>query len=395
MAFAVYFTEVVAGGGPGGAFLWSLAITVSMLLIGFASPLLGAIADHAANKKTWVLGFTLLCVIPTAGLFFVGPGDVALGITLFVLANIGFVGGNGVYYSFLSELSDEHNVGRLSGYGFALGYLGGTLTLLICLPLLSGGLGPENLIRYRASFLVTAAFFAVFSVPFFLWLRERARPHGTVGAAAALRGGYQRLATTFRRVRSLGDLFRFLAAYLIYNDGIETAIYFSSVYAVAVMGFTVGETVILFIAVQLSALVGSLIFGALSDRIGAKRSIVLTLLLWCGVVVWAFAVTSKQQFWVVALVAGLGLGSNQACSRGLMRLFVPAGRDGEFYGFFSICGKFSAFLGPFVYGLVARQAGSHRMAILSVLVFFALGLILLLRVDVAKGREAALRYAEP
>lgn len=297
---------MVAGGGPRGAFVWSVAITVSMLLIGLASPLLGAIADYSANKKAWVLGFTILCVVPTAGLFFVGPGDVALGITLFVIANIGFVGGNGVYYAFLSELSDETNVGRLSGYGFALGYLGGTVTLAICLPLLLGGLGPENLTRYRASFLVTAAFFALFSLPFFLWLRERAHPHGASGAIAAMRGGYERLASTFHRVRSLSDLFRFLAAYLIYNDGVETAIYFSSVYAVAEMGFTVGETVILFMAVQLTALVGSLIFGHLSDRIGSKPSIVMTLVLWCGVVTWAFLVTSKAQFWAVALVAGLG-----------------------------------------------------------------------------------------
>ncbi len=395
MAYAVYFTQVVAGGGEQGTFLWSIAITSSMLVIGIASPLLGAIADYSANKKSWVLGFTVLCVAATASLYFVGPGDVAAGMVIFILANMGFVGALGVYYSFLSELSDEKNVGRLSGYGFALGYLGGTIALGICLPLLSGGLEAENLPRFRASFLVTAAFYAVFSIPFFLWLRERARPRGAGGAGEAFRGGYQRLALTFRRVRTLSELFRFLLAYLIYNDGVETAIYFSAIYAVQEMGFTVGETVILFLVVQLSALVGSLVFGFLSDRIGAKPSIVATLILWCAVVIWAYAATSKQQFWMVSLVAGLGLGSNQACSRGLMRMFVPAGRDAEFYGFFSICGKFSAFLGPLVYGAVARMAGSHRTAILSVLFFFAAGLILLVRVNVARGRQAALDYAEP
>lgn len=389
VAYAVYFTSVVAGGGPGASLLWSAAISSSMILIGLAAPLLGAVADHSASKKAWLLGFTTVCVAATALLSLVGPGDVIAGTVLFVIANVCWSGGNGIYNGFLPELTDERNVGRLSGYGYALGYAGGMIVLALSLPLLGGGLGPENHGGFRASFLLTALFFAVFSLPIFLWVKERAVPQPARPDVTALRAGYARLTATFRRIRSLKELFKFLAAFLTYNDGIETVIYFSSIYAVSVLGFTMGETVLLFMAVQVTALLGSLLFGHLTDRIGAKPTIVITLLLWCGVVAAAYLSESKSQFWGIALVAGIGLGSNQAASRGLMRLFVPRGHDAEFYGFFSICGKFSALLGPMVYGVAAAAAASHRIAILSVFVFFAAGLGLLLAVNVPEGIRAA------
>ena len=394
VAFPVYFTQVVAGGGPSGDLAWGLAITSSMLIIGVLSPLLGAMADHSAGKKKWLLIFTVMCVGATASLYFVGPGDLAAGTLIFIVANIGFSGGYGIYNAFLSELSGEGDVGRLSGYGFALGYVGGLVALGICMPLLAGGLSAENDAHFRATTLVTALFFTVFSLPAFLWLKERAVPQPRPPGRSLLSIGYGRLRTTFSRVRKLSDLFKFLAAFLIYNDGIETVIYFSGIYAVSVLGFTMGETVILFMAVQVTALVGSLVFGHITDRIGAKPTIIMTLILWCGVVTAAYMTTSKGQFWAIAMTAGLGLGSNQAASRGLMRLFVPAGHDAEFYGFFALCGKFSTLVGPAVYGLTSKVATSQRAAILSVLVFFVVGTALLLRVDVAKGRRAALEYSE-
>ena len=389
VAYAVYFTQVVAGGRSDATLLWSVAISVSMILVGIVSPLVGAMADSAATKKWWVFVFTVMCVVPTALLFFVGPGDIVSGTVLFIIANIGFAGGNGIYNGFLPELSGHDNVGRLSGYGYALGYLGGLIALVICLPLLSGGLGPEHRISFKLSFVVTAVFFAVFSAPFFFWLKERAvaqvRPEGV----SLARVGYARLSATFHRVRSLSELFKFLLAFLLYNDGIETVIYFSTIFAVSEFKFSMGDAVYLFIAVQATALVGSILFGHVTDRIGSKPTIIITLVLWCAVVLAAYLATTKGQFWIIALTAGIGLGSNQAASRGLMRLFVPEGHDAEFYSFFSVMGKFSALLGPMVYGLVATAAGSQRVAILSVLFFFAVGLFVLLTVDVAKGREAA------
>jgi len=215
-----------------------------------------------------------------------------------------------------------------------------------------------------------------------------ARPEGT----SLARLGYARLSATFRRVRSLPDLFRFFLAFLLFNDGVETAIYFSAIFAREVVGFTMGETVLMFMAVQLTALAGSVIFGHIADRTGLKPALVATLVLWCAVCAAAFAATTKPRFWAVALVAGLGLGSVQACSRGLMRLFVPPGRDAEYYGFFAICQKFSAVLGPIAYGAIATFWGDQRIAIGSVMIFFLAGLVLLARVNVARGAAAALRY---
>jgi len=322
----------------------------------------------------------------------VGRGDLLAGSLLFVLANIGFAGGNSLYNGFLPEISNESNVGRISGFGYALGYAGGLLALLASLPLLQGGFGPDNEMSFRSSFLLTAAWFALFSLPIFLWLRERAVAQQRPEGRSLLGVGYRRLVGTFRHVKSLDELFKFLGAFLLYNDGIETVIYFSNIYAVSVLGFSMGETVWLFMAVQVTALIGSVAFGYLTDAIGPKRTIVFTLVLWCAVVATAFFVTTKAMFWAVALVAGIGLGSNQAASRGLMRLFIPSGHDAEFYGFFAVCGKFSALIGPVVYGVVASMSGSQRYAILSVLAFFLAGGTFLLMVDVERGREAARQY---
>ena len=389
VAYAVYFTQVVAQGRSDATLLWSVAISISMILIGIVSPLVGAMADSAASKKMWVFVFTAMCVAPTALLFFVGPGDIVSGTVLFIIANIGFAGGNGIYNGFLPELTEDSNVGRLSGYGYALGYLGGLIALVICLPLLSGGLEPEHRTSFKLSFVVAAAFFAIFSAPFFLWLKERAVAQDRPDGVSSLRAGYARLSETFHHVRSLTELFKFLVAFLLYNDGIETVIYFATIFAVSEFKFSMGDAVILFIAVQATALVGSILFGHVTDRIGSKPTIVITLVLWCLVVLATYFATTRGQFWVIALVAGIGLGSNQAASRGLMRLFVPEGRDAEFYAFFSVMGKFSALLGPMVYGLVATAAGSQRVGILSVLFFFAVGLLILLTVNVDRGQAAA------
>jgi len=393
VAYAIWFKEVVAAGRP-GELLWGIAISASMLVIGIVSPWIGAIADFSASKRGWLIFYTTVCVVGTALLFLVGPGDVAAGMGFFVLANIGFAGALAIYNGFLPEITGPGNVGRISGYGYALGYAGGTLALLMCLPLLMGGVGEENHVPFRATFLITAAFYAGFSIPTFLWLRERAvagrRPDGT----SLARIGYARVAATFRRVRDHRELFRFLIAYVIYNDGVETIIYFSAIYARTVIGFSMSETVFLFIGVQCTALIGSVIFGHLADRIGAKPTLNRTLLIWCAVCVAAFAVTTRAQFWGVSLIAGLVLGAAQASSRGLMRLFIPAGRDAEFYGFFAICQKFSALIGPLAYGIIATVSGDQRIAILSILGFFVAGLVILRSVDVARGAEAAraMRY---
>ncbi|MBI3447464.1 MAG: MFS transporter [Acidobacteria bacterium] len=390
VVFSRYFQQfVVVGDAQFGSLLWGIAISVSMLLVGFASPPLGAMADLSASKKRGVVVFTAVCVAATAALWFVKPGDVALAMILFIVANIGFAGSFSFYNGFLPEITTEENVGRVSGMGFAWGYVGGLACLAVCLPLLLKPWAPETLGSVRASFLVTAAFFAVFTVPIVLWLKERAVPQDRVAFWPLTRAAFGRLSETLRHVREYEDLFKYLIAFLIYNDAIETVIFFSPVFASAVLGFSDAEVLYLFAAVQATAFLGAWALAGLTDRIGAARMVVLTLLVWCGLVGWAYFITTKPLFWVMALLAGLVLGPCQAASRSLMSLFVPRGRSAEFFGFFSISGKFSAILGPLVFGWATWAFGSHRAGLLSTLFFFVAGLLLLLTVNVDRGKRAA------
>lgn len=390
VVYGRYFQQfVVEGDARLGALLWGTAISASMLVVALLSPLLGAMADHAAGKKRGLLLFTAAAVAGTALLNLVAPGDVLLGMGLFVLANAAFAGSFAFYNGFLPEITDGTNVGRVSGMGFALGYVGGLLCLAVCLPLLYRPWTPETLGSVRASFLVTAAFYALFSAPIFLWLRERGAASPRTSLPDLARAGFRRLGETFSQVRRLGDLFRFLVAFLVYNDAIETVIYFSPVFASEVLGFSDAEVLYLFAAVQGSAFAGSWALASLTDRIGAKRMVAATLVVWCALVGWAYFITSRPVFWVMALLAGLVLGPCQAASRSLMSLFIPPGRSSEFFGLFAVSGKFSAILGPSVFGWTTYLLGGHRAGLLSTLAFFAAGLVLLLGVNVARGRAAA------
>jgi UMF1 family MFS transporter len=387
VAYSVYFTQIVAAGRDGVA-LWGRATSLSMLLIGLVSPFLGSVADLTGLKKRFLIGFTYLCVAATGALVLVERGDVALGLTLYVLANIGFNGCLTFYNAFLREIASKEEMGRISGYGWALGYMGGLATLALCFPLISGGFAPENLFNFRMSFFVTAAFFFVFSIPTFLWLRERAERR-TFHPVYLMRMGWTRLRGTITHLKSYKDLVRFFVAYVLYNDGTSTVIAFASIFAAGVLGFSPKELMIYFILTQLTSALGAWALGPVTDRFGAKRTIALTLVVWIIVVLWASMVQSKLEFYGVGLTAGLVIGSNQAASRALLAHFTPPPRAAEFFGFFSLTEKFSAILGPLVYGEIARWTGSQRVAVLSVAAFFLVGLVLLKMVDESRGMEAA------
>ena len=387
VAYSIYFTQVVAAGQDGVA-LWGRATSLSMLLIGLVSPFLGAVADLTGLKKRFLIGFTWLCVMATGAMVLVEEGEVALGLSLFVLANIGFNGCLTFYNAFLREIASKEEMGRISGYGWAVGYVGGLATLALCFPLISGGFAPENLFSFRMSFFVTAAFFFVFSIPTFLWLRERAE-RKTFQPLPLVMMGLTRLRDTLAHLRSYKDLVRFFIAYVLYNDGTSTVIAFASIFAAGVLGFSPKELMIYFILTQFTSALGAWLLGPATDRFGAKRTIAVTLVIWIIVVLWASMVQSKSEFYWVGLTAGLVIGSNQAASRALLAHFTPQPRAAEFFGFFSFTEKFSAILGPLVYGEVARWAGSQRVAVLSVAVFFLAGLVLLKMVDESRGMEAA------
>jgi UMF1 family MFS transporter len=390
VVFGRYFQQfVVEGNVKLGTLLWGTAISASMLLVAVVSPVLGAMADYSAGKKRALLSFTALSVMATAALAIVGPGDVALGMGLFILANFGHSGSLVFYNGFLPEISTDRNVGKVSSIGYAFGYVGGLVCLGICFPLIGYQWATENLGGVRSSFLVTAAFFAAFSVPVLLWLRERQHARATIPLPALAREGFTRLRDTLVHASRLRDLFKFLIAFLIFNDAIETVIYFSPIFATEVLGFGDADVIILFAAVQSSAFVGAWALAALTDRIGTLRMVTATVVVWSLLAGWTYFVTQRSVFWIVALLAGLVLGPCQAASRSAMSQLIPKGRSAEFFGLFAISGKVSAIIGPSVFGWTTYLFSSHRAGVLSTLVFFVIGLAVLSRVDMRRGREAA------
>lgn len=392
VAYSVYFTNIVAP--DGGERLWGWGYSASMLIVALISPYLGALSDAGGYKRRFLTAFTLICVISTSLLYFVEGGMVLLGLSLLIVSNVGFSGGMHFYNSFLIDISTKDNIGRISGYGWGVGYIGGLISLLIVFPFIKGGFTEENLLSYRTSFLVTGLFFLVASLPTLLMLKERRYKSGLAPGKV---GGYgreavTRLKVTFQEIRRFKELLKYFAAYLIYTDGINTIIVFSGIYANKVLGFTPVDLIIFFIVMQISSALGALILGPLSDKIGQKRTIDITLIVWILVSIGAYLVETKAEFYMIGLVAGAGLGANQSVSRSLLGLFTPHGKNGEFFGFFATVGKFAAVFGPIIYSEVASITGSQRGAVLALSLFFIVGLIVLQSVDEEGGIEGAKNF---
>ncbi|MEE9430975.1 MAG: MFS transporter, partial [Melioribacteraceae bacterium] len=380
--FAVYFKNVIAEGKPIGDLYWSFGISISMIITGFFSPILGAISDYSTGKKRFLLFFTLLCVIPTALLYFTSTGDIYLALILFIIANIGFEAGLVFYDSFLPELTSEKNYGRVSGYGFAMGYLGSLIVLAISLPLIK-----ENLIQ--ETFPLAALFFFIFAIPLFIFLKdskknvERTVPYMTIGL--------KRVFSTFKNLKKYKNLSIYLLAFFFYIEGVNTVIFFSGNYASTTLNFSMEELIIFFLIVQTTAIFGSILFGVISDSIGQKKSITITLFIWIFTILIAYfssdentflikylvEITSleagelmRNSFYFVGLIAGSVMGATQSTSRSLMTKLTPEEKKTEFFGFYSLFGKSSAVVGPLVFGFVSYLTGNQRFAILSIGIFF-------------------------
>ncbi len=394
VAYSVYFRFYVATPETGD-FLWGLAFSLSMLLVALTSPILGAMADFSAHKKNYLIYYTLASVICTSLLFFVKSGNILLGITLFIIANIGFEGGYVFYNGFLIEISTRKNIGKISGYGWALGYIGGLLCLLLVFPLIKnvdfikGGYHEQQILFFRSSFPVVALFFLIFSLPIFLFLKERVKPSPITEGNNYLNISILRLRNTLSNIKRYKEAAKFIIASLIYNDGITTVITFSSIYAVTTLHFTIKEVSLLFIASQITAFFGAFIFGHLQGWIGGKKTINMTLFIWCFVCIGAFFAQSKLQFFIIALIAGMAMGASLAVSRSFMGLFIPRGKEAEFFGFYILSGKFAAILGPFLFGAISSVTGNQRFAILTVLSFFIIGLIIMHFINEEAGIKEA------
>ena len=384
-AYSVYFREIVAGNSQIGDFLWGLAFSISMFIVAFISPFLGAIADHSSNKKFFLFIFTILCITSTGLMFFVERGDILLGMVLLILANIGFEGGLVFYDAFLPEITTERSYGRVSGYGFAMGYVGSFISLLVAYPFLKGEFAEWNLFNVRLSFIVAASFFLFFSLPFFIVIKERKIEIDD--KVSYLKVGIERVKSTFTNARKYSNIGKFLLSYFIYADGINTVIIFASIFARHTLNFSLVEILTFFLTVQSTAILGSVAFGIIADSIGQKKTLSITLLLWVITAIGAYFCVDKTTFYIIGFIAGAAMGSSQSTSRSLMSKIIPPSKKTEFFGFYSFFGKSSAILGPLVFGAVSSLTGSQRVAVISVALFFVVGLILLQRVREEKFQE--------
>jgi len=374
VVFPVYYVSAIVGNEAGqGDLWWGRAISISMAFVALTSPFLGGIADYSGRRKRLLLLYTLVCALSVAGLASLAKGMVLRGFLLVAAANIGMEGGLVFYNSFLPEIAEREYQGRVSAWGFGVGYAGSILSLLIALPLVNAG-------RFHDTWIMVSVFFLVFSIPAFLYLPSDRKTGLSVFRSAARGGTYAW--NTFRTVWKEKELRKFLVAYLIYEDGVNTVIVFSSIFAATTLGFAAKELVGLYLIVQVTALAGAFAMAKPIDLWGPKKTVILSLTLWSGVAVTAFFIVNKSAFLLLAGIAGLGLGTVQAATRAFFVQFIPPEKESEYFGVYSLVGKSSAVAGPAVFGYISSAFGSQRPAILAVSLFFIVGLAI---VSAVKG----------
>ena len=389
--FNAYFVAVVADGADWGTLAWTLALGLSNALVMLTMPIIGAYADARAAKKRLLFVSTAGCVLATAVLAEVGRGDLWLAVAAIVVSNLFYSYGESLTAAFLPELARREAMGRVSGWGWSFGYFGGMLTLGLSLGYVAWaqGQGLPATHFVPVTMLITAAIYGLASLVTFWLLKERAAPQSLALGGAAL-GAWQRLLQTWIEARRFEDFMWLLACALFYQAGISVVIALAAVYAEQVLGFKQLDTMMLVFLVNIASAVGAFSFGYWQDRIGHRRALAFTLWGWILMTLLAVAATTAALFWVAAVVAGLCMGSSQSAGRALAAVFAPADRVAEFFGLWTFAVRLAAIVGPVTYGLVSwATAGNHRVAIASTGLFFIAGLVILRRVDVARGMVAA------
>lgn len=379
--YVIYFKDIVVGSERVGESdrLWGNANSLGAMIVFILAPILGAVADLAGKKRLFLFGFSVMCILATALLAFTGAGTVTLAMGAFVVALVGFEAACVFYNSFLSDLVVKSDMEKLSGAGWALGYIGGLGCLLICLPI---ALGKTYLHLIP---LVVSVWFAVFALPAFVLLKDKLSEH-PMTATDAIRNGIRRFFGTLRELKTHNNLVKFLGAFFFYNNAVATIIVFAVAFAKDSLGFSTAQNITLIIVMNIVAAPGAYAFGKIAQSIGAKRTIVITLFMWLVVVAGAEAAAwpglfsksgAQNCFWGVAVLASLCIGAIQATSRTFVGQLAPEGRSGEFFGFMAFAGKGSAIVGPFVFGFVSSTFHSQRLAVLSIGFFFLMGLALM------------------
>ncbi len=395
--FNAYFVGVVADGADWGTLAWTLILGVSNALVMLATPLIGAWADARAAKKLLLVATTVGCVVATAALAGVGRGDLWLAVLAIVVSNFCYAIGEQLTAAFLPELSRRDAIGRVSGWGWSLGYFGGMLTLGLSLGYViwAQGQGLPATHFVPVTMMITAVVYAIASLATFVLLKERAVPQ-PVAVGSAVQTALQRLRRTWHEARTYQDFRWLLACAVFYQAGIAVVIALAAIYAEEVLGFQQTQTMALIFLVNIASAAGAFGFGYWQDRIGHVKALGLTLWGWVLMTLLALAATTPGPFWVAAVIAGLCMGSSQSAGRALAGLFAPADRLAEFYGLWTFATRASAIVGPITYGLVTWvTGGNHRIGIASTGLFFVVGLVLLRRVDVARGQAAAMATGSP
>ena len=393
--FPIFFSHVVMANDRAHAdWWWSVAgILVNLVLI-VTSPILGALADFSGRKKAWLLATTVQTVVATAALGFVGPGRLGWALLLYVIASVGFEGGYVFYNAFLPEVSTPQTADRVSALAWGWGFVGGLVSLVACLPFLApkledaaGALLPDGIASRQHAFLAVAAFFAVFSIPTFVFLRETPAQGRLRSVTDYATVGFRRVGQTIAHLRNYRDAALFVMAYVCYFAGINTVIKFAGIYASTTFHFEGLQLGLLFIVTNAVAVPGTILAGRLASRLGTKRALLLTILLWVVVVAMGSVATSKLVFWIMACGVAIGMGSTQSISRSLMSKLAPASRESEFFGFYVLAGQVGAAVSLLVFGLVSTLSGNQRLAFAWTVPFFVLGLVLLSRVHDRTGEE--------
>ena len=389
--FSAYFKNVVVGGAEGTR-LWGISVGIAAILVAVISPILGAVADSSRSKKLFLFIFTGISVVFTALLFFVGAGDVVMGMVFFVMAEIGYRGAQVFYDALLVDISTPETIGNISGKGWAIGMLGGVATLLIAVvPMQLIG---NDFIPY--TFLITAFIYAISSLPMYFHVHETSPVIPIPNGETLVSVSFKHLGETFRDIRQYKVFLRYMVAFLIYNDGIMMLMDFAAIIGATLFGLGQVQLIIFVIIIHITGALGALAFGRLSDEKSSKRAILISLIILIASLITLFFVKSTLGFFIVGAFAGFSLSGAQAVSRTMVSQLAPAGKTTEFYGFLSVAGRTSTFIGPLVFGtlsyrmylyylnqglaeLAAEKAGQY-WGIGSIIAFLLIGFVILLRV---------------
>ena len=390
--FAAYFVGGIAKGAAWATFAWTAALSLSYAIVMLTMPSLGAYADARAAKKKLLAIFTVGCVLSTAALALAGPGSVALAFVLIVVSNTFFSYGESMTAAFLPELARPEGMGKVSGWGWSFGYFGGMLALGICLAYViwagKQGIKAENFVP--VTMLITATLYGAAALVTFKLLKERAVPRpgaiGPVGIKATL----VQLQQSLQNARRYPDFMVLLVCAVFYQAGVAVAITLAAIYAEQVIGFVQQETMVLIFVLNFAAAAGAFGLGYLQDRIGHKRALGLSLVGWMLTCIIAALTTSKGMFWYAAALAGLCMGSSQSAGRAMAGMLAPPQQLAEFYGLWTFATRLASIIGPLGYGAITwATGGNQRVSIASTTVLFAVGLVVLQRMDMQRGRAAA------